>query len=80
MTTILKVTGLSKPVVRIPIFLLKPLAHILDIFFHTPPLTPAQLDNLSEDRDYNIGDIVKLFHYTPTSLENGLKRLIAQDF
>jgi len=79
MVTVLKELRISKPVVRIPIFLLKPIAHILDIFLSSPPLTPTQLNNLSEDREYDISDTVKLFKYTATPLETGLKRLIARE-
>ena len=77
--TVLKVLRISKPVVRIPIFLLKPIAHILDVFLPSPPLTPTQLDNLSEDRDYDMGDTVKRFKYTATPLETGLKKLTARE-
>lgn len=80
MATVLSQLGTSKTVVRVPIFLLKPIAHILDIFVPSPPITPTQLNNLSEDRDYDIGSSVKLFKYKATSLETGLKILIARDF
>jgi nucleoside-diphosphate-sugar epimerase len=80
MATVLQELGIKKPIIRIPIFLLKPIAYILDVFLPSPPLTPTQLNTLSEDRDYDIGDAVKLFKYTATPLEAGLKSLIAQDY
>jgi nucleoside-diphosphate-sugar epimerase len=78
--TVLQELGIKKPIVRIPIFLLKPIAYFLDVFLPYPPITPTQLNNLSEDRDYDIGSSVKLFKYTATPLEAGLKSLIARDF
>jgi nucleoside-diphosphate-sugar epimerase len=80
MVSVFKVLGISKPVVRVPIFMLKPIAHILDVLLPSPPLTPTQLDNLSEDRNYYMGDTEKLFKYTATPLENGLKKLTALEF
>lgn len=77
---LLKHLKISKPVVRIPVFLLKPLSYLLDFILASPPLTPTQLENLAKDRDYDISDIVNLFDYKPTSLNNGLSKLISQDF
>ena len=78
MAILLKQLNISKSVVRIPIFLLKPAAHILDFFLSSPPLTPSQLYNLAEDRDYDMRDTVRLFDYKATPLEAGINSLIAR--
>ena len=54
------------------------MAHVFNLLFSKPPLTPTQLDNLSKDRDYDITEQVKLFNYVPVSLKNGLGRIIKQ--
>jgi NADH dehydrogenase len=79
MKQILNYLKISKPVVKIPIPLLKPLSYILEIFFSSPPLTHTQLENLKKDRNYDIADIIHTFDYTPTSLDTGLRKLIAQE-
>ena len=71
---------IEKPVLRIPLNLLRPTAHILDIIFAYPPITPGQIYNLTKDRAYNISKVVKIFKYKPTPLRKGLKELISKEF
>ncbi len=77
---LLKHLKISKPVVRIPVFLLKPLSYLLEFILASTPITATQLENLAKDRDYDISDTVNLFDYKPTSLDQGLVNLISQDF
>jgi nucleoside-diphosphate-sugar epimerase len=79
MKQILECLWINKPVVRVPIAILKPISYILELFFNSPPLTHTQLQNLKKDRNYDIADIIRVFDYTPTPLDTGLKKLIAQE-
>lgn len=80
MSVLMKHLKTRKPIVRFPIFLLKPASYFLDLIFPFPPLTPTQLKNLVIDRDYDISDNVSHFDYKPTSLDAGLSQLIATEF
>jgi NADH dehydrogenase len=79
MKQMLNYLKISKPVIKIPIPLLKPLAYILEVFFSSPPLTHTQLENLKNNRNYDITDIIRIFEYTPTSLDAGLQKLVSQE-
>lgn len=74
---ILKLLGLEKPLVKLPIPFLKPLSYTMEIFLSDPPITHSQLENLKIDRNYNIQKNIRFFNYKPTSLEEGLKKLIS---
>jgi nucleoside-diphosphate-sugar epimerase len=79
MTQVLNCLEIRKPAVKLPIFLLKPLSYVLEVFFGSPPLTHTQLENLRKDRNYNIAHNVRVFDYIPTPLDVGLRKLIAQE-
>jgi nucleoside-diphosphate-sugar epimerase len=76
---ILNCLEIRKPVVKLPITLLKPLSYVLETFFRSPPLTHTQLENLRKDRNYDIAHIMRVFEYVPTPLDVGLRKLIAQE-
>ena len=77
---LMKKLKIKKPVIRVPIFFLKPVSHILDKIFTFPPLTPSQLDNLARDREHSMYNIVKIFKYKPTTLSDGLQKLMSKEF
>lgn len=76
MERLLRHLGISKSIVRVPIFVLKPICGLLELFSKRPALTRTQLKNLDKDREYDIERTAKLFNYTPTPIDEGLKRLI----
>lgn len=78
MGKLLRILGLTKPIFRVPIPILKPLSYVLELFFRSPPLTHSQLENLRKDRNYAIDETTKLFDYSPTPLEDGLRKLVAE--
>lgn len=68
----------NKKLVHLPTWLLKPAAHVLNLLFKQPPLTPTQLDNLKKDRHYDISQNLQTFGYRPTPLPEGLSMLFNQ--
>ncbi|MBN2322405.1 MAG: NAD-dependent epimerase/dehydratase family protein [Spirochaetes bacterium] len=77
MALLFDLLGKKKPVVRVPLFLLRPLTILLDRVSDSPTLTPTQIDNIKKDRDYDIGDTVSAFGYVPTPLREGLLLLLS---
>jgi len=80
MQTLMRALGRKRPVLPLPLFMLKPIAWILDLVMSNPPITPGQLANLGNDRCYEMAQTCELFGYVPTSLEDGLKALVAEEF
>lgn len=64
--------GWKRRIVSLPLFLLYPLAHLLQQWPGAPLLTPSQLDNLAFDRNYSSLDHWNPFHHHPRSLDVGL--------
>jgi len=73
---LMKKLKIKKPVVHVPLSVLKPVAHILDVMMTFPPITPGQISNLAKNRRYLITKTVKLFKYKPTKIEKGLSELL----
>jgi NADH dehydrogenase len=72
--------GVRRATIKIPVPILKPIAHLLNSVFTFPPITPAQLDNISKNREYDIRKIVNIFKYRPTPLREGLQKLLKAEF
>lgn len=75
MKELMRMMNVRKPLFHIPVWMLRMLAHVLNVIFKNPPLTPTQLDNLAKDRQYDISENVRIFAYTPVPLRTGLEKI-----
>jgi len=70
--------NIPKPVWHIPLWVLKPISHILNIVLKNPPLTPSQIQNLSKDHRYDLNEQEQVFSIKTTPLITGLQKAIKE--
>lgn len=71
-----KILETKKPVIKIPSFLIVPFVSIYQKLSRNPFITFSQLNNLNQDRIYNISEVISAFNYKPTDIIFGLKKSI----
>jgi len=75
-TAIAEAIGLKRPAVHLPLFLMEPMARVLETVFPNPPLTTNQLIMLQEDNVCSMRDIHDAFGIEPVTFREGLKKFI----
>ena len=75
-TAIAEAIGLKRPAVHLPLFLMEPMARVLETVFPNPPLTTNQLIMLQEDNVCSMRDIRDAFGIEPVTFSEGLKKFI----
>lgn len=73
---LMKELKVKRLLLTVPLFMLRPVAYILNLFLKNPPVTPGQLANIQIDRVHNMNENIKLFDYHPVYLHQGVKELI----
>jgi len=68
--------GVNRPSMHVPVYLMKPVAHILETVLPRPPVTTDQLIMLQEDNVCSMRDIHDAFGIEPTGFKQGLKTFI----
>lgn len=75
---VVKAAGLRRrPIISVPVFLLKALIPILGLIPGVPHVTKAEIDRLTENRCFSIADMSKILRVTPIELEEGLSFLFS---
>ena len=68
--------GIRRPAIHVPMFLMRPMARVLETVLPKPPLTTDQLIMLQEDNVCSMRDIREVFGIEPIKFQEGLKKFI----
>lgn len=71
--------GVSRPVLHMPIFFMKPMARVLESVFSRSPITTDQIIMLMEDNVCSMKDILEVFGVEPITFAEGLGRFIRKE-
>ncbi len=74
--TFAEVAGVEKTFIEIPIWLVKPLAYVMEAVMDNPPVTSQQLIMLGEDNICDNTEMLKTFKLELISLREGLKEIL----
>lgn len=75
---IAEVMGIHRPVARMPLLFMKPMARILEAVLPTPPITTDQLIMLQEDNVCSVRDICDACGKPPIRFREGLARFMSK--
>ncbi len=75
---LMKLLGIKKPNVHIPVSIARPIIHILDKLLSSPPITGDQLKMLLDNYDHQVGDLLKDFDINLIPFEKGLLEYISK--
>jgi NADH dehydrogenase len=74
--TIADAMGIRRPMVHMPMPLMRPLARVMEVILPTPPVTTDQLIMMQEDIVCDLKDIRETFGVEPVTFREGLRRFI----
>lgn len=74
---LMDVLGIKKPAVEIPIWLMFPVAYILERVMQNPPITTQQLIMLQEDNICDTGEMLQVFDVEHVPLREALKTFLS---
>ena len=77
---IMELAGEKKPVVHLPMVLVRWMSQVLEVCKIKPPLVTAQLKNMMVKRVYNIQRQIKVFGIKPTPLQEGLEKTVQEKY
>ena len=75
-TTLAEALGVHRPVLHLPLALMKPVAGLLEALLPVPPLTADQLIMIQEDNICSMQDIHDAFGVEPVAFRKGLAQFI----
>jgi uncharacterized protein YbjT (DUF2867 family) len=75
-TTIAGALGVKRPMVRVPMFFMNPMAKVAETFLSKPPVTTDQLIMLQEDNVCDSNDIRETFGIDPVKFREGLAKFL----
>ncbi|HUJ18406.1 MAG TPA: complex I NDUFA9 subunit family protein [Nitrospirota bacterium] len=71
--------GIKRPTIHMPLFLMRPMARVLETVLPKPPLTTEQLIMLQEDNVCGVRDICEACGNVPVRFRDGLKRFLGRE-
>lgn len=74
---LMEVLNIKKPAVEIPVWLMWPVAYVLERVMEEPPITTQQLIMLQEDNICDISKMQEIFDLELVPFKEGLKKFIA---
>ena len=76
---LMKILGLKKPKVHIPVSVARPVVHMLDRILPSPLITRDQLKMLLDNYDHPVDDLLKDFNINLIPFEKGLREYISKE-